>query len=93
MFSFSMFGFSFCSQHNSNFSGFDVKQTHYEEIDEPTALIQENQQPLSMKEDGTMHGFRVASVSDYHPERYLNILFIDDISWLWVMMHFLGISL
>ncbi|CAN6468425.1 unnamed protein product [Victoria cruziana] len=57
-------------RHAPDFKGFDVKQTHYEEIDEPTALIQENQQPLSMKEDGTMHGFRVASVSDYHPERF-----------------------
>ncbi|XP_049935873.1 G patch domain-containing protein TGH isoform X2 [Nymphaea colorata] len=51
-------------------SGFDVKETHYEEIDEPSALIQENQQPLSTKEDGIVRGFRVASISDYHPERF-----------------------
>ncbi|KAF3772604.1 G patch domain-containing protein [Nymphaea thermarum] len=65
-----MGGFSFCSQPNFKFSGFDVKETHYEEIDEPSASIQEPQQPLSTKEDGIVRGFRVASISDYHPERF-----------------------
>ncbi|KAK6921097.1 G patch domain-containing protein, N-terminal [Dillenia turbinata] len=50
-------------------SGYDFEETHVQDAEEPTNFSTENKPKLALTEKGILHGFKVASKSDYQLER------------------------
>ncbi|XP_074371053.1 G patch domain-containing protein TGH [Apium graveolens] len=51
-------------------SGYDFGGSYVQEIGEPTRLFLEDSKKKGEKEHGVLHGFKVASVTDYQTERF-----------------------
>lgn len=49
--------------------GYDFGGSYVQEIGEPTRLFLEDSKKKGEKEHGVLHGFKVASVTDYQKER------------------------